>query len=115
MPDTSTTCIYCGSCGPFSDEHAIPHLLGEFTNFPLLTEHVCTRCNGAIGKAENQLAYCGPEALIRRIVGIGGRKGHSEVPIDIFQRGSLGVGPLEFERVHPETGIPVLWTIDPGT
>lgn len=90
----------------------MPHLLGEFTNFPLLHDTVCKACNEAIGQAEEQVARSGPEAFVRRALGIGGRKGHAKV--DPFQRGSSGAPPMQVRRRDPRTGLDLFWTIDPG-
>ena len=102
-------CIYCGSPGPFSVEHPLPWCLGVFRNSPLLNNCICRTCNGRIGGLEQQLGRSGPEAYFRQRLGIAGRPSHDK--IDPFQRGSLGAKPIDVIRSHPETGIPILWSI----
>lgn len=105
-------CIYCGSPGPYSEEHAVPRSLGEFRGFPPLKSHVCVKCNGKIGKLEEQLGRTGPEAFFRKYLGIEGRDTHDTV--NPFQRGSAGAKPIDFIGSHPSAGIEVLWEFNPG-
>jgi hypothetical protein len=107
-----STCIYCGSTGPFSDEHSIPACLGEFRGFPLLTDRICKTCNNEIGKLEEQFCRSGPEGFFRRLLGIGGRKSHTKA--NPFHRGSGGGKPIDFEADHPVYGFPILWELNPG-
>ena len=105
-------CIYCPSSGPFSEEHALPRSLGEFRGFPPLINRVCAKCNGYIGRLEEQFGRSGPEAFFRKYLNIEGRDTHDEV--NLFQRGSAGAKPIDFTALHPETGIEVLWEFNPG-
>lgn len=105
-------CIYCGSSGPFSEEHPLPACLGEFEGAPMLLERVCKDCNRAIGKAEEQFCRAGPEAFFRVYFGVEGRKSHDKV--NPFERGSAGASAIDLVAPHPESGIPVLWELNKG-
>jgi hypothetical protein len=103
-------CIYCNCEGPFSEEHTVPRGLGEFKDSPKLNNHVCKKCNGIVGKLEDQFCHCGPEGYIRKAEGISGRPSHKEV--NIFQRGSAGGKAIDMVSLYPELGIPILWQIN---
>lgn len=105
-------CIYCDSSGPFSEEHALPRSLGEFSGFPLLIKRVCVKCNGHIGRLEEQFGRSGPEAFFRQYLNIEGRDTHDEV--NPFQRGSAGAKPIDFTALLPGTDIEILWEFNPG-
>jgi len=45
MTASESTCIYCGSAGPFSDEHVVPASIGGDDRNWLLKGCVCARCN----------------------------------------------------------------------
>jgi hypothetical protein len=105
-------CIYCGSSGPFSEEHAIPMLLGEFKGFPPLTNRVCTKCNEDIGRLEEQFGRSGPEAFFRKYLNIEGRDTHDKV--NPFERGSAGAKPIDFIACPLGEDIEILWEFNPG-
>lgn len=73
----------------------------------MLTDCVCTECNGAIGQAEEQLGRSGPEAFLRSFYNIAGRASHKQV--NPFLRGSAGAHAIDFVAPHRESGIPILW------
>jgi len=59
-------CIYCGSEGPFSDEHAVCAGLGGDDNAWLLKDCVCRVCNTDIfSKLETKFLRSSPVALAR--------------------------------------------------
>jgi len=62
-------CIYCGSpVDPRPDgDHVIPAVLGEFKG-GMIFKRICPTCNHAIGKVEEQLLRCGPEAHLRQMI-----------------------------------------------
>ncbi|MGB3341228.1 MAG: hypothetical protein WBB37_07080 [bacterium] len=105
-------CIYCGSSGPFSKEHAIPYSLGQFKGFPELIDMVCADCNNRNKLKEEQFLRCGPEAFIKKFLGITGRKKHKKV--NIFERGSAGAPPIDFIGYDPNLGINILFEFNPG-
>ncbi len=107
-------CIYCGSIGPFDEEHTLPRCLGEFKNSPKLNNRVCRNCNGQIGReSEEQFCRSGPEAFFRNFFNVQGRKSHE--PVNLFERGSAGGKAIDIVAPHPETGINVLYEKDPGS
>jgi hypothetical protein len=64
-------CIYCDNKfdpRKGDGDHIIPAALGEFRNDTRF-RGLCPECNMQIGKSEQVLLHCGPEALLRRIVG----------------------------------------------
>jgi hypothetical protein len=83
-------CIYCGKEEANSREDYLPRCLGSFRNFGKLENKLCRKCNGAIGKIEEQFCRCGPEAFFRIVKGIKGRKYHKKP--SPFYRGSSGGG-----------------------
>ena len=105
-------CIYCSSSGPFSEEHAIPMLLGKFKGFPPLINRVCTKCNEDIGRLEEQFGRSGPEAFFRKYLNIEGRDTHDKV--NPFERGSAGAKPIDIIAPLPEEDIEILWEFNPG-
>jgi len=63
-------CIYCSTVfDPTKGEgdHVIPAALGEFRN-DVRFRGICPACNMHIGKSEQVLLHCGPEAFFRRVV-----------------------------------------------
>jgi len=65
-----SACIYCSR--PIDDrqgvgDHIIPARLGEFRQSPKF-RRICRKCNGDIGRSEEQLLRCGPERLYRDLV-----------------------------------------------
>ncbi len=111
---SKSTCIYCNSTGPFSDEHALPACLGEFRGFPLLQNRICSECNNRkIGNCEQQFCRCGPEAFFRTFFGVEGREHHDKV--NVYRRGSFGGKPIDFIGIHPTLGIPILYEKISGT
>jgi hypothetical protein len=59
-------CIYCGSSGPFSDEHAVSAGLGGDDNAWLLKDCVCRVCNTDIfSKLETKVLRSSPVAIAR--------------------------------------------------
>src|SRR5437868_12140504 len=60
------TCIYCGSTGPFTDEHVIPAGLGGDDKAWLLKEVVCGVCNTDVfSKLETKFMRASPVAVAR--------------------------------------------------
>lgn len=110
--DNKNKCIYCGSTGPFSKEHALPYGLGQFKGFPELTDRVCKICNSKkISITEDQFLHSGPEAFLRKSLGIKGRKKHKLV--NIFKRGSAGASPIDFKGHDPNLGLDILFEFNP--
>jgi hypothetical protein len=105
-------CIYCGSTGPFSKEHALPYSLGQFKGFPELINTVCAECNNKNKLNEEQFLHCGPEAFIKKLLGIKGRKKHKKV--NIFERGSAGAQPIDFIGYDAKLDINILFEFNPG-
>lgn len=101
-------CIYCGSSGPFSQEHAIPFCLGEFQGFATLPDRVCARCNNSIGGLERHFCRgASPESFFRRIVGVQGRKSHK--PHNPFTEGVGERHPIDARIKDPVSGDTLLW------
>jgi hypothetical protein len=88
-------CIYCPTIfDPKKGEgdHIIPAALGEFRN-DIHFRGVCSACNNHIGKSEQVLLHCGPEALFRRVVSpaLPGSRRRGRSPV----KGAMGAaGPL---------------------
>lgn len=77
-----------------SDEHYLPRCLGRFWGYELLSDRVCERCNNRLSPLDEQFCRSGPEAIIRDLLGVEGRKSHRKV--SPFQRGSAGADRLTF-------------------
>jgi hypothetical protein len=105
-------CIYCGSQEGFCHAHAVPRGFGTFKDQPSL-DRVCEKCDHEIGKAEEQLIKCGPEALFRMILGIKGRSGKKST--SPFRRGHAGQEPIKMKFQYPDTNYEVLGEVIPGT
>lgn len=96
-----------------SDEHGWPHFFGEFEGFPHLRKHVCEECNSRkLAILEDQFAHTGDIVVLRRLLDIGGRKGHT--PIDSFLRGSAGAAPIDLLVLDPQSGQRLLSSVEPG-
>lgn len=107
-------CIYCGASKSLCRQaHAIPRSLGTFKNQPSLKNRVCRECDSKIGKGEEQLIKCGPEAFIRIALGITGRSGKKST--SPFRRAHAGHEALKFKAKYPGTHYEVLVEIIPGT
>lgn len=65
-PRHTNGCIYCGSLGPFSDEHAVSAALGGDDNAWLLKDCVCCVCNTDVfSKLETKFLRSSPVAVAR--------------------------------------------------
>jgi hypothetical protein len=105
-------CLYCPATGD-SVEHVLPAALGEFRDAPNLEDRVCTPCNNTrLGVLDEQLARCGPEALLRRFYGIQGREKHESV--NVFERGSAGGHRLDLRSMDKALGVEVALEIENG-
>jgi len=96
-----TRCIYCPNA-PDGEEHWLPQSLGVFEGNERLRGRVCTPCNVELGRTvDHVLAMTGPTALMRQVLGVGGKDDPNkrnvfdfkalqlEAPIQIFQGESL--------------------------
>lgn len=129
MAIVNDSCTYCGK--PFDAEsgegdYIMPAALGKFRGdqrFRL----ICTRCNNHIGRSEQQLLQCAPEAFYRSIVNPPNRRGrkgqrslvgalgmpppkhtvrsgdHDEL-VEIQQSATMQVGPVDQLVVRDDTG-----------
>ncbi|MFT2159836.1 hypothetical protein [Pseudomonas putida] len=69
------TCLYCGSSGPFSDEHVICAGLGGDDKRFLLKDTVCARCNTTVfTPLEREFMRSSPIAIARSFMQPSGRK-----------------------------------------
>jgi len=101
-----TTCIYCGESKNFCEAHIVPETLGKFKNLPKQKNIICSKCDHEIGKAEEQLAKCGLEAIFKATLNIKGKKKHkSSSP---FRRGHAGHNPIELKASLPGRDYKVL-------
>lgn len=91
---SAAACIYCGKEGKLSGEHYLPRCLGRFRGYELLNDRVCKECNNSFSPLDEQFCRSGPEAIVRDMLGIEGRKSHKK--ISPFQRGSAGAARLRF-------------------
>src|SRR5216683_731783 len=70
MTGMNATCIYCRTAVNVSQgegDHVIPAALGRFDD-EFIFRRICRTCNSMIGRCEEQLLRCAPEAFVRRIV-----------------------------------------------
>ena len=70
MVDSNGACIYCGTIVNLrrgQGDHVIPAALGRFDG-EFIFRRICGWCNSLIGKCEEQLLKCAPEAFVRRMV-----------------------------------------------
>lgn len=109
----SENCIYCSSSSQWSREHCVPRGLGSFSGHQILKGTICRNCNGSFKLSEEQFLRAGPQAFYRHMLGVSGRNVAAQP--NPYYRGSAGAPPLEALFAHPETGIEVLWEIDPDT
>lgn len=96
--DKSNSCIYCGQTSKLSNEHYLPRCLGKFRAFESLNDRICKNCNESFSEIDEQFCRSGPEAIVRALLGIGGRASHRK--ISPFQRGSAGADRIAF-RAKP--------------
>jgi hypothetical protein len=97
-------CLYCETPAD-SLEHVIPAAFGELLHAPNLDGRICRACNTRLGLLDEQLARCGPEAMLRRFYNIQGRASHDSV--NPFERGSAKGQRIEFAGWDEEKGIEV--------
>ncbi len=91
----SDSCIYCGMTQNLRRQsHIVPRNLGAFKNQSSLHYRVCKTCEEEIGKCEEVLAKCGPEALFIANLGIKGRHKNHTSP---FRRRHAGHEPIKME------------------
>jgi hypothetical protein len=87
-------CIYCGHEGKMSREHYLPRCLGRFQGHEPLGDRMCKKCNESFSELDEQFCRSGPEAIVRDMLGVEGRKTHRK--ISPFQRASAGADRLKF-------------------
>lgn len=106
------TCLYC-TAEANSLEHVLPAAFGEFKDAPNLNNYICASCNnGPLGLLDQQIARCGPEALLRKFYAVEGRAEHTKV--NPFARGSAKSQRLEFSTFDRELGVEVNLEIENG-
>lgn len=106
VSDAKSECIYCGTSQNLCRRsHIVPRCLGTFKNQSTLRYKVCRDCEEAIGKCEDILAKCAPEALLKANLGIKGRHKKSTSP---FRRKHAGHGPIEMKIKYPDTDYEML-------
>ena len=106
------SCLYCVN-QPNSIEHPLPAAFGEFKHAPLLENRLCDLCNNQrLGVLDEQLARCGPEAVLRRFFGVQGRSAHDK--INPHYRGSAGGRRLEMRGYDKTLGIELELETDKG-
>lgn len=94
-------CIYCSSIviGRGQGDHIIPRAFGEFRNDTRF-RRICRKCNNLIGRCEEVLIRCSPEAICLELAlpgdGCIGRRGRS------YTTGAHGLPPPEVEVHIPE-------------
>lgn len=99
-------CIYCGKSKNFCQAHIVPECLGKFKGQPKQKKLVCSECDHEIGRAEEQLAKCGPEAIFRAHLNIKGKKKHK--PTSSFRQSHAGQEPIELKAPFPGRDYDVL-------
>ncbi len=104
-------CIYCKSMD-VSEEHHLPRCMGKFKGYVSLKDRVCNKCNGLLGKSDEQLCNSGFEGFFRQFLGIQGRKSHTK--INPFYRGSSGGGRLEMVSKNPDDGREIQLEVESG-
>ena len=107
-----TNCIYCNEREATSGEHYMPRCMGKFRNFEQLFGKLCLECNRKIGLLDEQFCRCSPEAFIRKLNGIKGRKHHEK--INPFYRGSAGGSPIILETQHPTLNCAIYCEVEEG-
>lgn len=106
-------CLYCDSPAD-SLEHTLPAAFGEFENAPELLNRVCAKCNNTtLGRLDEQLARCGPEAFLRKFFGVQGRRSHDKV--NPFERGSAGGQRLDMRAWDDKRGVEVALEFENGS
>jgi hypothetical protein len=63
-------CIYCGATVDLQrgqGDHVVPAALGRFEG-EFVFRRICPACNSRIGKCEEQILRCAPEAYVRRMI-----------------------------------------------
>lgn len=85
MAEETGNCIYCSAPVTTSrgeGDHVIPAALGRFRG-EFRFRRICQACNAKIGRCEEQILRCAPEAYVRRLV---------NPPVQRGKRGKSWVG-----------------------
>jgi hypothetical protein len=89
-------CIYCHEVKVMSEEHYLSEGLGRFRNFESLDDRICRDCNSRCGECEEQFLRTSDVAILRNMLGVEGKKKRkNRKAINVFMRGSAGLGPIE--------------------
>jgi hypothetical protein len=66
---SAETCIYCRASVPITGvgDHVVSAALGRFQG-ELYFTRICRKCNSIIGRCEEQVLKCAPEAYLRRML-----------------------------------------------
>ncbi|WAL84976.1 hypothetical protein OYT13_11520 [Pandoraea sp. XJJ-1] len=100
-----TTCIYCGSAGPFSDEHVIPAGLGGDDRRFMLKGIVCEYCNCRVfSPLEASLLRASPVALARQFLQKTGRRRASGASSPTMQAEQILMVTREGNQLETELG-----------
>ncbi len=59
-----------------SEEHVLPRALGNFKDYPSLSEKLCSKCNNDLGKLDEILVRSNPVVNLRATHGVQGRSTH---------------------------------------
>lgn len=110
---TSRYCIYCGSQGPLSKEHALSKAFGDFHGTETLPDRICKKCNESFKGLEGELLRTGYVGLCRYFVGLGYDK--KKGATNIFASRSYGIDPPEMKYKPPGFPHEVLIEYLPGT
>jgi hypothetical protein len=91
-------------------EHYLPAALGNFRNDIRLSDYICKRCQGNFSSLEDVFMHHGPEAFLRHMLGVKGRKQHRKK--NIFYERTAGMPPLTVIAQQPGQDYTVLWEME---
>jgi hypothetical protein len=96
-------CIYCPNEAD-AREHWIPRGFGNFRGYSPLLDRLCERCNRELGhELDEELLRTGPVAFNRAVLGVRGRRRHTQVNPFLY-RGASADPPttLRMMAIHGE-------------
>ena len=107
-------CVYtspaglCPGTAPLHPkEHYLPAGLGNFEGDVRLKDFICYDCQKRFAQFEEVFLRNSTEAFFRKMIGVKGRKNHSQK--NIFVEPTLGLPPLTVRAMHPSLQQEFLW------
>jgi len=94
----------------------VPRAFGRFSlpdsSEAVLTDRVCKKCNSDLGKLDAEICYNGPEAFLRGVTGVKGRRPEQVKPSP-FHPGARTRKPLVMKGRRPGDEHDTFWEFSP--